>query len=224
MMSLSEIPVLNYFMSLYSSCSPPLCFSPVCPRLLTSRCLCPCAFSERACSPQIWRLKPSWKSRSLSWKSPVWNVSIWSFRSSSTRSGSAPTRYCSTPAWPQGGFLWGGHTAPDTNRRCFSWKARWVSQRLNGRLRVGRRVTPSALRLPRAQALLSCVGVLWRSCEVKMNGERLSLWSSVVWKGRAASPRGTWVWGFLGLFTPSLKFLWRFFRRDFTNKKLFFCS
>ncbi len=63
-----------------------------------------CAFSELGCSLQIWRLKPSWKSRSLSWKSPVWNVSIWLFRSSSTQSGSAPTRYCSTPAWPQGGL------------------------------------------------------------------------------------------------------------------------
>lgn len=99
-----------------------------CLRLLTSCCLCPCAFSELACSHQIWRLKPSWKSRSLSWKSPVWNVSIWSFRSSSTRSGSAPARYCSTPAWPQGGFLRGGHTAPETNPGCFWWKAQGESR------------------------------------------------------------------------------------------------
>lgn len=96
--------------------------------LFVSVLLCPavclsCAFSELGCLLQIWRLKPSWKSRSLSWKSPVWNVSIWLFKSSSTHSGSAPTRYCSTPAWPQGGFQWGGHTTPETNRQCFQPKA-----------------------------------------------------------------------------------------------------
>lgn len=59
-----------------------------------------CSSSERGCSLLTWRLRPSWKSRLLSWKRPVSNVSIWSFRSSSTQSGSAPTRYCECPASP----------------------------------------------------------------------------------------------------------------------------
>lgn len=82
----------------YLICLTYMCVNhPIC---LSLCLLSPCASSERGCSLQTWRLRPSWKSRSLSWKRPVSNVSIWSFRSSSTQSGSAPTRYCRCPASP----------------------------------------------------------------------------------------------------------------------------
>lgn len=213
LMSLSQISVFELFFGTFVVV---VFFSSLFVSVLLRPAVClSCAFSELGCSLQIWRLKPSWKSRSLSWKSPVWNVSIWLFRSSSTQSDSAPTRYCSTPAWPRGeGLLVRGSHYTWDKQTGLSVKSTEGESEVEC---VSVSCDPlGPPRLPCALALLSCVGVLWRSCDKEMSGEFHSpvicglkgtsqgccnILSVSVVKGQHENVR---AWGPV---TPSLKFM-----------------
>lgn len=110
-------PSIHVFFFLPTSVNCAICLS---------LCLCLlCKSSERGCSLQTWRSRPSSKSRSLNWKHLVSNVSIWSFKSWSTQSGRAPTRYCRCTASPDP-----AETQGKGSRRCGRGRAD------RGRLRV----------------------------------------------------------------------------------------